>query len=122
MNDAHCRHITFNVVLRKFEKLEKLPLVGGTASTCSEACVTEFTFKGTSAYEGTKNKNQIKMGTAGLERCYTNEGTWKGTEEEELDCKLTSIKRKWIRKEKMCVECLLWNLQKGHGLCILLIS
>jgi len=48
--------------------------------------VTEFHLKVLPAYEGRKNKNKIKMGMAGLERCYTNGRIWeeiKNVEEEE---------------------------------------
>jgi len=41
---------------------------------------------------------------------------------ERLDWKLTSIKWQWVRKEKISLECLLWNLHKGHGPYILFIS
>jgi len=41
---------------------------------------------------------------------------------ERLDCKLTDIKWQGIRKEKVSLECLLWNWQRGHGPDILFIS
>jgi hypothetical protein len=41
---------------------------------------------------------------------------------EMLDWKFTSIKWQWLKKEKISLECLLWNLQKVHGHYILFIS
>jgi hypothetical protein len=82
MNNAHCRYITFNVVLWKCEKVEP-PLVKGIASMYSQVFVTEFHLKVLHAYAGTKNKTKIKMATVGLERCYTDGRTWEEIEEEE---------------------------------------
>jgi len=79
MSDAPSRYIIVDVVLWKCEKIEKLPLVMGIASTYSQTCVTEFHLKILS-----ENMTKIKMGMAGLERCYTNGRTWEEIKEEEL--------------------------------------
>jgi hypothetical protein len=50
----------------------------------SQAFVTEFHLKVLRAYAGTKNKTKIKMGMAGLERCYRNGREEIEEEEEEL--------------------------------------
>lgn len=68
----------------KVWELEKLPLVRGIASTYSQSFVTEFHLKVLPAYEGRKNKTIIKMGMAGLERCYTNGRIWEEIKEEEV--------------------------------------
>ena len=46
--------------------------------------MTEFHLKVLPAYEGRKNKTIIKMGMAGLERCYTNGRIWEEIKEEEV--------------------------------------
>lgn len=54
------------------------------ASTYNQTFVTGFHLKDLPAYEGTKNKTKIKMGTASLERCHTNRRIWEESAEEEL--------------------------------------